>query len=58
MKDNCLVKKINSCETMGNANCICTDKTGTLTENLMSIVEIWTNNKVMAGTKAKDYPYF
>jgi len=58
MKDNCLVKKINSCETMGNANCICTDKTGTLTENLMSIQEIWSSNLVFAGNKSKDYPEF
>jgi len=45
MDDNNLVKKINSCETMGNADCICTDKTGTLTENLMSIMEFWFNQK-------------
>lgn len=41
MDDNNLVKKINSCETMGNADCICTDKTGTLTENRMTIMEVW-----------------
>jgi len=47
MDDNNLVKKINSCETMGNADCICTDKTGTLTENRMTIMEVWAagNNK-------------
>lgn len=41
LEDQNLVKKINSCETMGNADCICTDKTGTLTENLMTIKEVW-----------------
>lgn len=48
MYDNNLVKKINSCETMGNADCICTDKTGTLTENLMTIKEIWSGKKFSA----------
>jgi len=46
LEDNNLVKKINSCETMGNADCICTDKTGTLTENLMTIKEVWTQDNV------------
>ena len=32
-KENNLVRKMNACETMGGANEICTDKTGTLTKN-------------------------
>ena len=34
-KDNNLVKKLAACETMGGADCICSDKTGTLTQNRM-----------------------
>ncbi|KAH9024007.1 hypothetical protein EDB83DRAFT_1980676 [Lactarius deliciosus] len=37
-KDNLLVRVLGSCETMANASVICTDKTGTLTENKMSVV--------------------
>lgn len=33
IKDHCLVRKLESCETMGSASNICTDKTGTLTLN-------------------------
>jgi len=51
LEDNNLVKKINSCETMGNADCICTDKTGTLTENLMTIKEVWTQGETLKANK-------
>ncbi|OLN97932.1 Calcium-transporting ATPase 2-like protein 2 [Colletotrichum chlorophyti] len=38
LKDKNLVRLIRSCEIMGNATCICSDKTGTLTQNNMTVV--------------------
>ncbi|CAD8204335.1 unnamed protein product [Paramecium octaurelia] len=40
-----LVKNLSSCEIMGGANNICSDKTGTLTQNIMQVVALWTENQ-------------
>ena len=40
LKTNNLVRKMHACETMGATTVICTDKTGTLTQNLMSVNEM------------------
>lgn len=47
MKDeNNLVRFLNACETMGGANNVCTDKTGTLTKNLMTVTKLWSEGVV------------
>jgi P-type E1-E2 ATPase len=48
-KENNLVRKLDASETMGGANEICTDKTGTLTKNLMTVKEFYTLDQVYQG---------
>ena len=47
--ENNLVRHLHACESMGCANVICSDKTGTLTENRMTVVAMYHNRKLTQG---------
>lgn len=48
--DQNFVKRLASCEIMGGANNICSDKTGTLTQNKMNVTDIWCGKEVCLNT--------
>lgn len=53
-KENALVKKMIACETIGCVNIICSDKTGTLTENRMTVQKIYTGGELINPEQLKD----
>ena len=53
-KENALVKKMIACETIGCVNIICSDKTGTLTENKMTVQKIYNAGSLIEPEQLSD----
>lgn len=53
-KQNALVKKMIACETVGCINVVCSDKTGTLTENRMTVTDIYSHKRMLKPKELKN----